>query len=218
MVLAWPRRFSEFITIHSPHADLPVLIEEPGIWISSERPYLAGSPDGVINECFAVTALDTGGAVYHCRRSLIEIKDGRPFSINGRPRVPTPFKLRKREVHGEFYPLTQQLNNRCTRIPASYSCDRSPPIKRAIAWSHYDQITGNMWTRRTLFWHRVRLGAMMGLGQCYFVVLTPSGFQVILEPLDVAYCTQHLVPALDRFFRGTHTYKRVGWGLVETTK
>lgn len=153
------RCFSEFLTTHSPHHDLPILIEEPGIWISADRPHLAGSPDGVCNECIAVTPMDGGGVVYHCCRSLIEIK--------------TPFKLRHREPNGEFYPLTKQHNQRCCRIPASY----------------YDQIMGNMW--------------MMGLSQCYFVVLTPSGFQVIVEPLDVEYCTHRLVPTLDGFFRGT---------------
>lgn len=47
------RRFHEFIAMHLPTADLPVFVDEPGIWLSSDHPYLAGSPDGVIYETLA---------------------------------------------------------------------------------------------------------------------------------------------------------------------
>lgn len=43
------RRFSEFISQFGPEADLPVYIDEPGIWLCRDKPYLAGSPD---NLCF----------------------------------------------------------------------------------------------------------------------------------------------------------------------
>lgn len=39
------RRFSEFLSTCAPQVDLPVFVDEPGIWVSTDRPYLAGSPD-----------------------------------------------------------------------------------------------------------------------------------------------------------------------------
>lgn len=112
------RRFSEFITQFAPEADLPVFIDEPGIWLCSERPYLAGSPDGVIYETLG---MNSEGA-YQCRRSLIEIKPDASSQKKkgGRGSNSTPYKLRQREENGEFYPLTKQSNGRRTHIPASY--------------------------------------------------------------------------------------------------
>lgn len=90
-------------------------------------------------------------------------------------------KLRKRVTDGEFYPVQRiAFNNRRMRIPASY----------------YDQIQGNM--------------AMMGLGLCYFVVLSPTGYHVQIEPYDEAYCHSSLFPCLDRFCRAV-----VLWGKKE---
>jgi hypothetical protein len=41
----WRSRFHEFIARFAPDADLPVFVDEPGIWLCSKHPYLAGSPD-----------------------------------------------------------------------------------------------------------------------------------------------------------------------------
>lgn len=155
------RRFAEFVSDHTAASGLPVYIDEPGIWLCCDCPWLAGSPDGCLYETLGLEDDATRGVRrYRCQRSLIEIK--------------TPYKLRKRERGGDFYPMTRQLNHRCTPIPAAY----------------YDQIAGNMF--------------MMGMGQCYFVVLSPTGFQVVLEPLDAIYCSQILFPALERFCLGAN--------------
>lgn len=47
---------------------------------------------------------------------------------------------------------------------------------------------------------------MMGLGLCYFVVLSPTGYQVQVEPLDVAYCRNSLFPTLERFCRAVEAF------------
>lgn len=45
-------RFSEWLSQHSDRPDLPTYIDEPGIWLSAEYPFLAGSPDGVTRDLF----------------------------------------------------------------------------------------------------------------------------------------------------------------------
>ena len=40
----------------------------------------------------------------------------------------------------------------------------------------------------------------MGLSFVYFVVLSPSGFQVTVEPYDPVYVTQSLLPSLLEFW------------------
>jgi len=42
---------------------------------------------------------------------------------------------------------------------------------------------------------------LMGLAFCYFLVLTPTGFQVIIEHFDPSYTTQGLIPNLVRFWK-----------------
>ena len=151
-------RLSEYLTKHTNNPDLPVFLDEPGIWLSAEHPYLAGSPDGVVYETIEVLDMDRGGKAlyYRCRRSLVEIK--------------TPYKLRTRQSGGEFYPSYRQRNGRKTNIPCAY----------------YDQIQGNM--------------HIMGLGLCYFVVLAPTGYHVIVEPYDPIYTCQSLLPSLHRYW------------------
>jgi hypothetical protein len=151
-------RFSEYLSGHAAHPDLPMYLDEPGIWLCSEHPYLAGSPDGVLYETIAVLEMGEGlqAQYFRCRRSLIEIK--------------TPYKLRTRDLGAEFYASYRQRNGRNTRIPCAY----------------YDQIQGNM--------------HIMGLGYCYFIVLAPTGYQVILEPYDPIYTCQSLLPSLQRYW------------------
>ena len=112
---------------------------------------------------------------------------------------PTPYKLRNRESDGEFYTPTKLPNGRRVRIPLSYYDQIRPgrPSGRA-------RTQGNMY--------------MMGLGQCYFVVLSPSGYHVQIEPLDLSYCEGSLFPSLERFCR---VPVRPGggiavWGLVSS--
>ena len=150
-------RFSEWLSEHAEHPDLPIYVDEPGIWLCAQYPFLAGSPDGMVYETVEAKTLDNdGGMYYRCRRSLLEIK--------------TPWKLRNRAPGGDFYPLCHQKNGRHNCIPCSY----------------YDQVTGNAW--------------LMGLSVVYFVVLSPSGFQVSVEPYDPVYMTQSLLPALLDFW------------------
>ena len=40
----------------------------------------------------------------------------------------------------------------------------------------------------------------MGLGYIYFIVLSPTGIQVSVEPYDPVYVTQSLLPALVDFW------------------
>jgi hypothetical protein len=98
-------RLSLWLSEHGDRPDLPLFIDEPGIWLSARYPFLAGSPDGILYE--TVEARPAAAAVrYRCRRSLIEIK--------------TPYKLRGRPAGGEFYPPCQQKNGRQNCIPCSY--------------------------------------------------------------------------------------------------
>lgn len=109
-------RFSEWLSENAEHPELPIYIDEPGIWLCAQYPFLAGSPDGVVYETVEARKLDNeGGMYYRCRRSLLEIK--------------TPWKLRNRQEGGDFYPLCHQKNGRHNHIPCSY----------------YDQIQGNAW-------------------------------------------------------------------------
>lgn len=48
-------------------------------------------------------------------------------------------------------------------------------------------------TRRINMW-------LMGLGMCYFVVLSPSGYHVTIEPYDAVYTTQSLLQSLISFW------------------
>ena len=149
-------RFSEWLTLHADRPDLPIHIDEPGIWLSADYPFLAGSPDGVVYETVDACPLEGGGMYYRCRRSLLEIK--------------TPWKLRGRNPGGDFYPPCHQKNGRHNSIPCAY----------------YDQVMGNSF--------------LMGLGFVYFVVLSPSGYQVTVEPYDPVYVTQSLLPTLIEFW------------------
>ena len=150
-------RFSEWLTEHADRPDLPIFIDEPGIWLSAQYPFLAGSPDGVLYETVDARPIENGGGMYYrCRRSLVEIK--------------TPWKLRNRVAGAEFYPPCHQRNGRQNCIPCAY----------------YDQIQGN--------------AHLMGLGFVYFIVLSPSGFHVIVEPYDPVYVTQSLLPSLLDFW------------------
>ena len=78
----------------------------PGIWLSAQHPFLAGSPDGVLYETVEARPIEHGGVYYRCRRSLIEIK--------------TPWKLRTRAPGADFYPPCHQKNGRYNAIPCSY--------------------------------------------------------------------------------------------------
>jgi hypothetical protein len=107
-------RFLEWLTDHADRPDLPIYMDEPGIWLSAQHPFLAGSPDGVLYETVDACTIENGGGMYYrCRRSLVEIK--------------TPWKLRNRAASGDFYPSCHQKNGRLNCIPCSY----------------YDQIMGN---------------------------------------------------------------------------
>lgn len=86
--------------------------------------------------------------------------------------IKTPWKLRARAAGTDFYPLCHQKNGRCNPIPCSY----------------YDQIQGNAY--------------LMGLGYIYFVVLSPSGIQVTVEPYDPVYVARP--PLLERERHGLH--------------
>lgn len=110
------RRFAEYMSRHAARPDLPVYIDEPGIWVSSQYPFLGGSPDGVCYVCVDAHPLPDGtGVFYRCERWLIEIK--------------TPYKLRNRAHGGEFYPMHRQRNGLRCAIPGAY----------------FDQIQGNAW-------------------------------------------------------------------------
>lgn len=152
-------RFSEFLTVHAESPDLPIFIDTPGIWINKSYPFLGGSPDGVVYETldsYPMPAPGGGATFYRCRRSLLEIK--------------TPFKLRKRERGGDFYPRHRQRNGVTNCVPGSY----------------YDQIMGNC--------------HIMGLSQVFFAVLAPTGLQIQKIPYDGLYVTQHLLPSLVDFW------------------
>ena len=41
---------------------------------------------------------------------------------------------------------------------------------------------------------------MMCLGRCYFVVLTPTGYHIQIEPYDPSYTEASLIPCLERFW------------------
>lgn len=49
---------------------------------------------------------------------------------------------------------------------------------------------------------------MMGMGQCYFVVLSPTGYHVQIEPFDPDYCNERLFPALERFCAPHFTFSQ----------
>jgi hypothetical protein len=104
------RRFHEYVAEYLPTADMPVYVDEPGIWISPVKPYLAGSPDGVVYETLGVShnLVPGEGRRYHCRRSLLEIK--------------TPYKLLRRRKGGEFYPVSRlpSVPAQRARIPPAY--------------------------------------------------------------------------------------------------
>ena len=179
--------------MHLANSDLPVYIDEPGIWVSRDRPFLAGSPDGVpqarsspgaracasIYEAYAV-APDGG---YLCRRSLIEIK--------------TPYKLRKREMDGDFYPQAKLPCGRRVRIPLSWTGrgtrGRVPTPLGPDPGEH---------SRGSLSGTDPRTPGLMGLGSCYFIVLAPTGYHVQVEPYDAAYVNTCLIPALEQFCVG----------------
>jgi hypothetical protein len=74
-------------------------------------------------------------------------------------------------VGADFYPMCYQKNGRHNPIPCSY----------------YDQVQGNAF--------------LMGCGWIYFVVLSPSGFQVTVEPYDPVYVAQSLLPCLVDFWK-----------------
>lgn len=80
----------------------PVLIDEPGCWVPSEYPYLAGSPDGVYYEVVTAATADA----FLCRRVLIEIK--------------TPWKLRNRKTGEKFYPQETHCSGVVNTVPATY--------------------------------------------------------------------------------------------------
>lgn len=110
---------------------------------------------------------------------VYETVEARPIEKNGgmyyRCRrslleIKTPWKLRNRPTGADFYPPCHQKNGRQNCIPCPY----------------YDQIMGNAW--------------LMGLSFVYFVVLSPSGFQVTVEPYDPVYVTQSLLPSLLEFW------------------
>jgi hypothetical protein len=63
-------RFSTWLSEHADRPDLPIFIDEPGIWLSAQYPFLAGSPDGILYETVEVREIETGGGIYYrCRRS-----------------------------------------------------------------------------------------------------------------------------------------------------
>lgn len=110
-------RFSEWLSEHAEHPELPIYLDEPGIWLSAEHPFLAGSPnhaaavllhrcdsDGVVYECLEARPVgESGGMYYRCRRSLLEIK--------------TPWKLRTRVPGGDFYTGSMNTNPEPACIP-----------------------------------------------------------------------------------------------------
>ena len=126
-----------------------VFLEEPGSWIPMDRPYVAGSPDGVLYECYSCD--DDVNGPFYCRRRLIEIK--------------TPYNLRVRAEGDDFYPTS--------------------PIGIPVPPNYYAQVQGNMY--------------LMGMADCLFVVLTPSGYQVVVVPYDSDF-VDTLVQKLDDFW------------------
>ena len=92
------RRFSEWLTEHAEHPEWPpggpcgtrspqtIFIDEPGIWLSAQHPFLAGSPDGIVYECLEAHPISSdGGTYYRCRRSLLEIKTADVCGARPRP-------------------------------------------------------------------------------------------------------------------------------------
>ena len=135
---------------------------------------------GVIYETVGMTE-ENGVTVFHCLRSLIEIK--------------TPWKLRNRAVGEDFYPITRQLNNRVTPIPGSYYDQISETGvckkkcgKRLYAKHVYDGSRSMLFCRFDS--HRI---------PCEDGALSTTTHRLILEPVDDAYCTQRLFPSLERF-------------------
>lgn len=130
--------------------------------------------DGVIYETLEVFELPGGVRYYRCRRALLEIK--------------TPYKLRNRQPGGGFYPESTQGNGRVNHIPPSYY-RQAPMGSVSLVPSGFgcDQIQGNCW--------------LLGLATIYFLVLTPTGFQVSIDTYDPTYTTQSLVPSLVHFWR-----------------
>lgn len=173
-------RFGEFLTQHADHPDLPIFVDEPGIWVSALYPYLGGSPDGICYETLdAIPVASGGGTYYRCRRSLLEIK--------------TPYKLRTRLHGGDFYPPHRQRNGQKNNIPGSY----------------YDQVMGNCFLmgcgQAIVRMHCMRFpsglcGRLPVRGLVYFVCLSPTGYHVQAVDYDPVYVTQQLLPSLVDFW------------------
>lgn len=70
--------------------DDQVLVEDRGIWIPSDLPYVGGSPDGIVYQVESVVEANSDYEVLQCSRCLLEIK--------------TPWKVRDRKPGEPFYP------------------------------------------------------------------------------------------------------------------
>lgn len=148
------------------------MIPRSRIWLSVEYPFIAGSPIQSVVWRPATPRLVGDGVVYETLE-VFELPDGVLYYRCRRAllEIKTPFKLRNRQIGGSFYPESTQGNGRVNHIPPAY----------------YDQVQGNCW--------------LLGLETIYFLVLTPSGFQVSVDTYDPTYTTQSLVPSLVNFWR-----------------
>ena len=107
------RLFQEFIA-DQVGAD-SVLVEDRGIWIPADLPYVGGSPDGIVYQVECIEEANDEFEVLRCSRCLLEIK--------------TPWKVRDRKVGEPFYPRIEVPSD-----SGRYGC---------ISAYYYDQINGN---------------------------------------------------------------------------
>jgi hypothetical protein len=81
--------FQKFLAAQAGGVDT-VLVEDRGIWIPSDLPYVGGSPDGIVYQIECIEEANGQYEVLRCSRCLLEIK--------------TPWKVRNRKPGDDFYP------------------------------------------------------------------------------------------------------------------
>ena len=84
--------------------------------------------------------------------------------------IKTPYKLRTRKCGGDFYPMETMLHGVHIKIPGSY----------------WDQVQGNCY--------------LMGMACILFVVMSPTGYQILTMPYDKEYCQSFLIPKISNFW------------------
>ena len=121
-------RFSEWLSENADRPDLPIFIDEPGIWLSSQHPFLAGEHATMLYGGLCTAPMEfctrhwmlvvwTGTTspsgvcvpLYPDRPSKpLENKDGVYYRCRrSLIEIKTPWKLRLRPVGGEFYPASR---------------------------------------------------------------------------------------------------------------